>query len=83
MTDTTDRMQRILVDHLGVDAEQVKPEAHLADDLQADSLDIVELVMAFEEEWSIEIPDDDGEKLATVGDCVELVDRKVAEKAAA
>ena len=63
----------LIVDQLGVDADSVKEEAHFIDDLGADSLDTVELVMAFEEEFDIEIPDEDAEKLETVGDAVKYL----------
>lgn len=67
----------LIVDQLGVDADSVKEEAHFIDDLGADSLDTVELVMAFEEEFDIEIPDEDAEKLETVGDAIKyLVEHK-------
>jgi acyl carrier protein len=62
-----DKVKEIIVEQLGVGAEQVKPEASFIEDLGADSLDTVELVMAFEEEFGAEIPDEDAEKLTTVG----------------
>jgi len=62
-----DKVKEIIVEQLGVNAEQVTPEASFIDDLGADSLDTVELVMAFEEEFGAEIPDEDAEKLTTVG----------------
>lgn len=65
-----DRVKQIIVDQLGVDASQVTDEASFIDDLGADSLDTVELVMAFEEEFGVEIPDEDAEKLRTVGDAL-------------
>ncbi|WP_375289517.1 acyl carrier protein [Qipengyuania sp.] len=75
MSDTAERVQKIVVEHLGVEAEKVTPEANFIDDLGADSLDIVELVMAFEEEFGVEIPDDDAaEKIATVGDATKYID---------
>jgi acyl carrier protein len=69
----TQRVAALVVDHLGVDAAEVKPEASFIDDLGADSLDIVELVMAFEEEFGVEIPDDAAEKITTVGDAVTYI----------
>ncbi|NIJ20185.1 acyl carrier protein [Sphingomonas naasensis] len=69
----TQRVAALVVDHLGVDAGEVKPEASFIDDLGADSLDIVELVMAFEEEFGVEIPDDAAEKITTVGDAVAYI----------
>jgi len=65
-----DKVRDIIVDQLGVNAEQVVKEARFIEDLGADSLDTVELVMAFEEEFSIEVPDEEAEKLQTVGDVV-------------
>ena len=70
---TEDRVKTIVVDHLGVEASEVKPEASFIDDLGADSLDIVELVMAFEEEFGVEIPDDAAEKITTVGDAIKYI----------
>lgn len=63
-----DRVKDIIVDQLGVNADQVTPEAKFIEDLGADSLDTVELVMAFEEEFEIEVPDEEAEKLQSVGD---------------
>jgi len=74
MSDTAERVSKIVVDHLGVDAEKVTLEASFIDDLGADSLDTVELVMAFEEEFSVEIPDDAAETIMTVGDAVKFLD---------
>lgn len=68
-----DRVKDIIVDQLGVDEDTVTMEASFIDDLGADSLDIVELVMALEEEFEMEIPDEDAEKIATVGDAVEYI----------
>jgi len=65
-----DRVKEIIVEQLGVSADQVKPEARFIDDLGADSLDTVELIMALEEEFGVEIPDEDAEKMATVGDAM-------------
>ena len=71
-----DRVRDIRVEQLGVNAEQVTPEASFIDDLGADSLDSVELIMAFEEEFSAEIPDEDAESLTTVGKVVEYLKSK-------
>lgn len=68
-----DRVKSIIVEQLGVDAEEVKPEASFVEDLGADSLDTVELIMAFEEEFGIEIPDDEAEKIKTVKDAATYV----------
>ena len=69
-----DRVKKIIVDQLGANPEQVTPEASFIDDLGADSLDTVELVMALEEEFDIEIPDEDAEKIATVGHAIEYIE---------
>lgn len=73
MSDVAKRVTDIVVEHLGVDAGKVKPEASFIDDLGADSLDTVELVMAFEEEFNIEIPDDAAEKILTVQDAISFI----------
>lgn len=70
------KVKDIIVEQLGVDPEKVKPEASFIDDLGADSLDIVELVMTMEEEFDIEIPDEDAEKLKTVNDVQEYLAKK-------
>jgi len=75
-----DKVHEIIVEQLGVDAGEVKDEASFIDDLGADSLDTVELVMAFEEEFDIEIPDEDAEKLNTVGDAVKYLEDKITSK---
>ncbi len=75
MSETADRVKKIVVEHLGVDAEKVTEEASFIDDLGADSLDIVELVMAFEEEFNVEIPDDAAEKITTVKDAIDYIDQ--------
>ncbi|MGE5575992.1 MAG: acyl carrier protein [Syntrophothermus sp.] len=72
------RVREIVVDQLGVDEEEVTMEASFVDDLGADSLDIVELVMALEEEFDLEIPDEDAEKITTVGDVVEYIKEHVS-----
>jgi acyl carrier protein len=74
MSDTPDRVKKIVVEHLGVEPEKVTEEASFTDDLGADSLDIVELVMAFEEEFGVEIPDDAAEKISTVKDAISYID---------
>jgi acyl carrier protein len=82
MSDVAERVKKIVIDHLGVDAEKVSEKASFIDDLGADSLDTVELVMAFEEEFSIEIPDDAAETIQTVGDAVKFISEKAAKRAA-
>jgi len=74
MSDVADRVKKIVVEHLGVDEDKVAEGASFIDDLGADSLDTVELVMAFEEEFSVEIPDDAAEKIQTVGDAVKFIE---------
>ncbi len=71
-----DKVKEIIVEQLGVNADQVTPTASFVDDLGADSLDTVELVMAFEEEFGAEIPDEDAEKLTTVGGVIEYLKSK-------
>jgi acyl carrier protein len=72
-----DKVKEIIVDQLGVDPAKVVPEASFIDDLGADSLDTVELIMAFEEEFNIEIPDEEAEKLTTVGAALEHLKSKI------
>ena len=73
MADIEQKVRDIIINELGVEAEKVTPEAKFVDDLGADSLDTVELVMAFEEEFGMEIPDEDAEKLQTVGDAISYI----------
>lgn len=75
-----DKITEIIVEQLGVKPEEVTPEASFVDDLGADSLDTVELVMALEEEFGTEIPDEDAEKIQTVGDAVRYIEEKTAAK---
>ncbi|MDX1960925.1 MAG: acyl carrier protein [Leptospiraceae bacterium] len=70
-----EKIKAIIVEQLGVDESEVTPEAHFIDDLGADSLDTVELVMALEEEFGIEISDEDAEKIQTVGDVAKFIDK--------
>lgn len=72
-----EKFKEIIVDRLGVDPNEITPEASFIDDLGADSLDTVELVMAFEEEFDIEIPDEDAEKLTSVGKALEYLESKL------
>ena len=74
MSDTADRVKKIVVEHLGVDEDKVVDNASFIDDLGADSLDTVELVMAFEEEFEIEIPDDAAEKIQTINDAIDFIE---------
>jgi acyl carrier protein len=75
MSETADRVKKIVVEHLGVEQDKVTEDASFIDDLGADSLDIVELVMAFEEEFGVEIPDDAAEKISTVKDAIDYIDQ--------
>jgi acyl carrier protein len=75
MSDTQKRVTAIIVDLLGVDEEVVKPNARFREDLEADSLDLVELIMAFEEEFDGEISDEEAQKITTVGEAVAYIDK--------
>ncbi len=75
---TEARVKKIIVDQLGVSEEEVKSDASFVDDLGADSLDTVEMVMAFEEEFGIEIPDEDAEKIRTVQDAIDYIEKKAS-----
>ena len=79
-TSIFERVQSIVAEQLGVDTNQVTREANFADDLGADSLDTVELVMAIEEEFSIEIPDEHAEKIATLGEAIQFIEQAVVDK---
>jgi acyl carrier protein len=72
---SNDKVKNIVVDKLGVEESRVVPEANFLDDLGADSLDIVELIMEFEEEFDIEIPDEDAETITTVGAAIDYIDK--------
>ena len=72
---TFDKVKEVVIDKLGVDEAAITDEAHFVNDLGADSLDTVELIMEFEEEFGIEIPDDDAEKITTVGSAVEYIEK--------
>lgn len=76
MTEIASKIRAIVVEHLGVEESKVTPEASFIDDLGADSLDTVELVMAFEEAFNVEIPEDAAEKIATVKDAIEYIERQ-------
>ncbi len=78
MSDVADKVKAIVVEHLGVEADKVTPEASFIDDLGADSLDTVELVMAFEEAFGVEIPEDAAEKITTVRDAIDYIDKQKA-----
>jgi len=73
--DSMDKIKKIIVDQLGVDESKIMEDSSFVDDLGADSLDIVELIMAFEEEFDMEIPDEDAEKIKTVGDAVKYLSK--------
>lgn len=77
MSDTYDRVKKIVVDLLGVDASAVVMEAKFRDDLEADSLDLVELIMAFEEEFGGEISDEQAQKITTVGEAVTYIEKEM------
>jgi acyl carrier protein len=81
MTDTATRVRAIITDHLCVEADRVQADAHLVDDLGADSLDQVELTMAMEEEFGTEITDDEAESCTTVGNWIDLIADKTGEPA--
>ena len=74
MSDIAEKVKKIIVDQLGVSAEEVKPEASFVDDLGADSLDLTELIMAMEEEFDIEIADDDAQKILKVQDAINYIE---------
>lgn len=78
MSNVEERVKKIVVEHLSVEADKVAKEASFIDDLGADSLDTVELVMAFEEEFGIEIPDDAAESIQTVGDAIGFIEKNLA-----
>ncbi len=74
MADTLSKIQEIIADLLGVDVEKVTPEANFRDDLEADSLDLVELIMAFEDEFGADISDEDAQSITTVGGAVKYIE---------
>lgn len=78
MSDTLERVRKIVIDHLDADPDKVTEKASFIDDLGADSLDNVELVMAFEEAFGVEIPDDAAEKIQTVKDAIEFIEKQQA-----
>ena len=78
-----EKVKDIIAEQLGVNPEQVTPQASFIEDLGADSLDIVELVMAFEEEFSVEVPDEDAEKLQTVGDVIKYIEERAKKEGGA
>ena len=78
MSDVAERVKKIVVEHLGVEESKVSNDASFIDDLGADSLDTVELVMAFEEEFSCEIPDDAAEKILTIKDAIDFIDSQAS-----
>jgi acyl carrier protein len=80
MSAVADKVKDIIVEQLGVDEEEVTPDASFVDDLGADSLDVVELVMAFEEEFGVEIPDDDAEKITRVREAIAYIESHAKAK---
>ncbi len=80
MSSVADKVKDIIVEQLGVDEEEVTPDASFVDDLGADSLDVVELVMAFEEEFGVEIPDDDAEKITRVREAIAYIESHAKAK---
>ena len=78
MTTVLERVSKVIVDRLGVDESEIKLEASFREDLGADSLDVVELVMELEDEFDMEISDEDAEKIATVGDAITYIQGKVS-----
>jgi acyl carrier protein len=80
MSTVSEKVKSIIVEQLGVEADEVTPEASFTDDLGADSLDIVELVMAFEEEFGMEIPDEDAEKIGKVSEAISYIEQHAAQK---
>jgi len=80
MEPVADRVKKIIVDQLGVEEETVTPEASFVDDLGADSLDTVELVMALEEEFGVEIPDEDAEKITRVKEAIDYIEKNSGKK---
>jgi len=80
MSNIEEKVKEIIAEQLGVKKEEIKPESSFVDDLGADSLDTVEIVMALEEEFGIEIPDEDAEKISTVGEAIQYIENKVKEK---
>lgn len=79
MSEQFDKVKEVIIDKLGVEDSKITMDAKFIDDLGADSLDTVELIMQFEEEFNIEIPDEDAETLTTVGEAVEYIEKKTAE----
>lgn len=80
MSGISEKVKGVIAEQLGVKSEEVTDQAKFVDDLGADSLDTVELVMALEEEYGIEIPDEDAEKLTTVGEAIKYIEEKLASK---
>lgn len=79
MASVAERVVDIVAEQMGVDKEKVKPETHFVNDLGADSLDVVELVMELEEEFDINIPDDAADKISTVGEAIDFIDKESAQ----
>ncbi len=81
MSDIVAKVKQIITEKLGVDESEITPEAHFANDLGADSLDTVELIMEFEKEFGISIPDEQAESITTVGEAIKYIEEKLAQKA--
>jgi acyl carrier protein len=77
MSDVREKVKKVIIDQLGVNPDEINDDASFIEDLGADSLDIVELVMEFEEEFGIDIPDEDAEKIAKVGDAIKYIEEKL------
>jgi len=81
MSDIREKVKKVIVEQLSVNAEEITDDASFIEDLGADSLDIVELVMEFEEQFGIDIPDEEAEKITTVGDAIKYIEAKCSSKA--
>lgn len=80
MSDVTSRVKTIIIDKFAVDENEITPEASFTQDLGADSLDTVEFIMEIEKEFNIEVPDDEAEKITTVGECIKYIESNISSK---